>query len=213
MTQKSDRIANEGRPAWVTGGPATLKSKDFKKPDQHNAICAQCPNCGHTLPESRPPVQIDQDRLTKAPDMICPCGEKWKLPAGWGMYRNDEVERLKRDSELLDEFSGRIRQRADERGDKGGRGKEPKKLSPSREKAYQAYQIAVAAGKDGSYREAFEYLLMFGPDEYDLPDRWETFGDYVRQAKRFYEVRAASIPKTPRQIEDLDDITNKYRTD
>lgn len=151
--------------------------------------------------------------LSKAPDLTCSCGRVVKLPPGWGLYRNDEVEGLKRDSELLDEFAGRIRQRSGGREDKGGCGKEPKKLSPSREKAYQAYQIAVAAGKDGSYREAYEYLEMFGPDEYDLPDRCETFGDYVRKAKRFYEVRAPSVPKTPRQIEDLDDITNKFRTD
>lgn len=206
VTQQPDRPATEGR-------SVTPKSKDFKKPSQHNVICTQCSHCGHTLPESRPPLQIDQDRLAEAPGMICPCGEKWNPPPGWGLYRNDEVEELKRDSELLVEFAGRIGQRSGERGDKGGRGKEPKQLSPSREKAYQAYQIAVAAGKDGSYREAFEYLEMFGPDEYDLPERWETFADYVREAKRFYEIRAPSIPKTPRQIEDLDDITNKYRTD
>ncbi len=159
------------------------------------------------------PLSTEDLGLSKAPDMRCPCGKEWKPPPGWGLYRNDEVEELKRDCELLDEFAGRIRQRGGERGDKGGRGKEAKKLSPSREKAYQAYQIAVEAGKDGSYREAFEHLLIFGPDEYDLPARWETFGDYVREAKRFYEVRARSIPKTSRQIEDLDDITNKYRTD
>ena len=108
LTQKPDRIANEGRPAWVTGGPATLKSEDFKKPDQHNTICAQCPNCGHTLPESRPPVQIDQDRLTESSDGTCPCGEKWKPAPGWRLYREREVDglvetinELRRDKEFL----------------------------------------------------------------------------------------------------------------
>jgi hypothetical protein len=90
---------------------------------------------------------------------------------------------------------------------------EAKPLSPSREKAYWAYKMAQENGKDGSYREAWEYLFEYGPEEYDLPENPKTFADYVREAKRHYDKLPPLSPDTIDGIENLNDISNRYSKD
>jgi hypothetical protein len=74
----------------------------------------------------------------------------------------------------------------------------PESLSPRREAAYQAFLYAEEKiGGPPSYEQAYHYLRENGPSDYELPPSVETFGKYVRDARR-YHAKQKNSPRARR---------------
>lgn len=180
----------------------------------------------------KPMIVLPDDSFMKITPLECSCGQEVRLPSGERLYSDCEVESLREIIKGLQEdkqfLQDCLRQALREQqqhagltgsGNSANSSENKKTLSSIYLLAYQSYECAEkAVGNDITDREAYEWLVEYGYEEYE-PPVFETWQRYLRRGRSYFGTQKNS-PRAGRntgrsaikqeEIQSLAEITNDY---